>query len=72
MSERLILTKFIEVPSGVNIQDKIALLNVWVSDMQRNGIAILSTSNVVRQENLDGTFAEGFIVEYRESEREGS
>jgi hypothetical protein len=70
MSERLILTKFIEVPASINFQDKIALLNIWVSDMQRNGIAILSTSNIQRQENLDGTFVEGFIVEYRESERE--
>lgn len=71
MSERLILTKFIEVPSGISFQDKISLLNVWVSDMQRNGISILSTSNVVRQENLDGSFADGFLVEYRESEKEG-
>lgn len=68
MSERLILTKFIEVPVGVSIQDKILLLNVWVSDMQRNGINIMSTSNLTRQNNIDGSFTEGFIVEYRESE----
>ena len=70
MNERLILTKFVEVPPSISFQDKIMLLNVWVSDMQRNGISILSTSNIVRQENIDGTFSEGFMVEYRESDRE--
>ena len=66
MAESLIQKKFIEVPTGVNLQDKIALLNVWLSDMQRNGFNILSTSNIQRIEQLNGTFIEGFEVEYRE------
>ena len=62
----IIKIKFVEVPSGVSIQDKIALLNLWINDMQRNGINILSTSNVERQDNVDGSITEGFTVEYRE------
>ena len=66
MQSNLIHIKFVEVPPGISLQDKLAILNIWINDMQRNGINILSTSNVQRQENVDGTFTEGFMVEYRE------
>ena len=67
MSEQnIIKTKFIEMPAGVSMDDKVRLLNVWISDMQRNGLNILST-NFHTQENVDGSFSDGFIVEYRES-----
>jgi len=62
----IIQTKFIEVPNGISLADKVALLNVWISDMQRNGFNILST-NSHRQENIDGTLSDGFIIEYREA-----
>lgn len=64
--ENLIKIKFIEVPIGYSIQEKIYHLNVWINDMQRNGINILSTSNLQRVDNSDGSFTEGFTVEYRE------
>ncbi len=68
MSHSLIQSKFIEVPTGINIQDKMMFLNIWISDMQRNGINILSTSQLQRHNNPDGTFIEGFTVEFRESD----
>ena len=66
MAENIIRIKFIEVPYGITLQDKLSLLNIWITDMQRNGINIISTSNIMRQENPDGTITEGFQVEYRE------
>lgn len=64
--ENLIQTKFIEVPYGLSLQEKISFLNIWINDMQRNGINILSTSELQRQENLDGSITEGFTIEFRE------
>lgn len=66
--ENIIKVKFVEVPSFLaSLQDKIGYLNRWMGDMQRNGINVLSVSNIQRQELPDGTFIEGFTIEFRES-----
>lgn len=64
---RQVLTTFYEVPFSAMMQDKISLLNVFISDLQRNGISILSVGDLQRQELPNGSFVEGFVIEYRES-----
>lgn len=38
-----ITTRIVEVPTHVSIQDKIAVLNIWLSNIQEEGYNILST-----------------------------
>ena len=38
-----ITMKIVEVPSFVSIQDKIAVLNIWLTDIQNEGYNIIST-----------------------------
>lgn len=64
--ENIIKIKFVEVPEFITLQDKLRYLNLWMNDMQRNGINIISVSNIQRQENPDGSITEGFSVEYQE------
>lgn len=65
--DNIIKVKFVEVPYFLDsLQDKIGYLNRWMGDMQRNGINIISVSNIQRQELPDGSFTEGFTIEFRE------
>lgn len=64
--EKEVSTKFVEVPNSVSIGDKIRYLNLFLSDLQRNGFVILSVGDLVRQESGNGLVEEGFVIEYRE------
>lgn len=64
--ENEISTKFVEVPSSMSMGDKIRHLNLFLSDLQRNGFVIMSVGDLVRQESGNGLVEEGFVIEYRE------
>lgn len=62
--------KFVEIPSGLNFTDQTRFVNIWINDMQRNGIVVLSTNPHMREE-LDGSLSSGFLIEYRDELEEG-
>ena len=57
--------KFVETPPFYNFDDRVGYINLWINDMQRNGVVILSTKPH-RVDNVDGTVSDGFIIEYKE------
>lgn len=57
--------KFVETPSFYNFQEKTRYINLWINDMQRNDIMVLSVKPH-REENIDGTVSDGFMIEYRD------
>ena len=65
MSENIIKFKFIEISPTLGFNDREALLNIILSDMQRNGFNILS----VKDHNIlyEQDDRHGFMVEYREN-----
>lgn len=57
--------KFVETPPFYGFQQKVSFINMWINDMQRNGVTIISNT-VHRRENPDGSVDDGFLIEYRE------
>jgi len=57
--------KFVETPTFYNFDDQVRYINLWINDMQRNNIIILSNTPHSRT-NVDGSVSTGFIIEYRE------
>jgi len=57
--------KFVETPPYYNFQDQVRYINMWINDMQRNNVIILS-NKPHREQNVDGTVSVGFLIEYRE------
>ena len=65
MIARLTKIKFIEVPKILTPMERQSWINTWVSDMQRNGIAILSI-NFDHDEELSAIYKIEFIEEVKE------
>lgn len=57
--------KFVETPPYYNFQDQVRYINMWINDMQRNNVIILS-NKPHREQNVDGSTSVGFLIEYRE------
>ena len=57
--------KFIETPPFLSFDEQVRFINMWINDMQRNNIVVLS-NNPHNQAHIDGTFTVGFIIEYRD------
>ena len=57
--------KFIPMPYGLSFVEQTALLNVQLSDFQRNGFNILSVKPHTN-DLPDGSREPGFMIEYRE------
>lgn len=58
----ILLTKVIEVPP-TDLGSQIKILNLWIADMQRNGINIISN-------NPHPTIPNAFFIEYRSQDNE--